>query len=321
MQQGIAEARDKAKIAISTSNLRNFGAAHALYAAEWNGRQWTTCPDDLTVIIKGAYDGKFPKSYAGAEGVPAVPLGFTADGNHFATAQSWAVQPFWCEVNCSLGSFRAFHTKPFNQYLNSKVFDPIFWAPKDDSITEDIQRWWDDPGEWPRHANAFYFSTYCTAVSAMLSSEVFRSKSKGGFQDPLDLDAAFRSPSISQALYPDLKTHMLEHYWLQDRPSKAMPGTNGVPWFFNGGEDSKPATLFYDGHVALLPVKQVLRSNRVVRIQTDDELWIDEGRCFGGGGYFTSYAKDPDKPTSFHVFTTDGIRGRDVLTMGANEND
>jgi len=311
------DAQDAAKLTQSLTNLRHFGIAHATYASEWNDRQWTTCPDDLAVIINDAHGGVFPKADDGSNRVRPVPLGFTIDGNHTTTAQAWAIQPFWCNINCSIGSFRAFHTKPFSQYVNGKVYDPIFWAPKDDSITPEIKRWFDDPGEWPRDAQSFYFSTYCTAVSAMLSPDVFRAESQGGFQDPLELAAAFRSPGTAQARYPDLKTHTLEHYWLQDRPSKSMPNTGGVPWFFNGGEASKPATRFYDGHVALLPVKQVLRSNRVVKIQTSEELWIDEGRCFGGGGYFTAYAKNPENPTSFHVFTTVGIRGRDVLMLGA----
>ena len=35
----IGKARNSALVAISMNNLRNFGAAHATYASEWNGRQ------------------------------------------------------------------------------------------------------------------------------------------------------------------------------------------------------------------------------------------------------------------------------------------
>ena len=36
-----------------------------------------------------------------------------------------------------------------------------------------------------------------------------------GWQDPWGLPGGFRSPGMSQARFPNLKTHMLEHHWLQ----------------------------------------------------------------------------------------------------------
>ena len=73
-------ARNSALIATSMSNLRNNGAAHAAYAADWNGRQVTMCPDDLTMILRKGTGGGYVRDYAGVEGVQPVSLGFTRSG-------------------------------------------------------------------------------------------------------------------------------------------------------------------------------------------------------------------------------------------------
>ena len=188
------DADDQALINRSLSNLRQLGVAHATYAAEWNGRQLTTCPDDLTLVLRTQYDGRFPRDYEDAPDVRRVPLGFDRNGKHHDTAKAYAIQPFWYEVNCSLGTFRAFNFKPFTQYVNNKVYDPVFWAPKDDSRPAQVDEYFDDPGEWPIGSPNIYHPTYCISMSAMLDPTVFRASSKGGFQDPIKVDTAFRSP-------------------------------------------------------------------------------------------------------------------------------
>jgi prepilin-type N-terminal cleavage/methylation domain-containing protein len=311
----IGKARDSAKVALSMSNLRNFGAAFGTYTSEWNGRQWTTCPDDLTVILGGP-----PAGYAGNYGgfipdVPPVPLGFTRDGTHVATSQGWAIQPMWFTGNCSLGSFRAFHTKPFNQYINNKVYDPIFWAPKDYTITEEIVQWWEDPGEWPTYPApvSFYVSTYCTSVAAQVSPDVYRDELDGDSQRATDLAGGHRSPSTGTARYADQKTHVLEHYWLQQNPSESIPGAPGVPWFYNMGAQSTPATLFYDGHVRMMSVREAVQSSAKVFAQTGRELDANDPACFGTGGYFEAFRYGTEAINSYHIFTTNGIRGRDTI--------
>jgi prepilin-type N-terminal cleavage/methylation domain-containing protein len=308
----IGKARDSAKVAISMTNLRNFGAAHATYASEWNGRQWTTCPDDLSVIINY---GAYPSNYGGNPLVPPVPLGFDRNGQHFATSQGWAIVAMWWPGNCSLGSFRAFHTKPFNQYINKKVYDKIFWAPKDYTIDESIHQWQNDPGEWVNGAS-FYFSSYCTSVAAQVSPDVYRGLQHGNSQLARSLPAGHRSPALGSATYPDLKTHMLEHYWLQNNPSESIPGTGGVPWFFNLGPDSTPATLFYDSSVRMMSVREAVSSSRRVQTQGENPLDAQDPGCFGSGGYFQSYgyagANTRGEINSYHVFTRDGIKGRDT---------
>lgn len=310
----IGKARDSAKVTISLSNLRNFGAAHATYASEWNGRQWTTCPDDLTVMVTAPV---WKTDYSAP--VPPVPLGFDKNGTHFQTFRGWAILPMWWPGNCSLGSFRAFHTKPFNQYINKKVYDPIFWCPKDYTINDKIYQWQDDPGEWVNGAS-FYFSSYCTSVAAQVSPDVYRGVNQGGAQRADQLPAGHRSPNLSSATYPDLKTHMLEHYWLQNNPSESIPGTGGVPWFFNMGPDSTPATLFFDGSCRMMSVREAVASSRRVVSQGGERLDANDPGCFGSGGYFQSYgyagANTRGEINSYHVFTRDGIKGRDTIGSG-----
>jgi len=309
----IGKARDSARVAISMSNLRNFGAAHATYTSEWNGRQWTTCPDDLSIIL--GVGGNYVENYTAQQPrVPAVPLGFDRNGNHWATTRGWAIQASWYTQNCSLGNFRAFHTKPFNQYMNNKVYDPIFWAPKDYTIEESIFQYMEDPGEWVANA-PFYFSTYCTSIAAQVSPDVYKDELDGNSVRAMTLAAGHRTPSASQARFPDQKTHMLEHYWLQQNPSESIPGTAGVPWFFNMGPDSTPATLFYDGHVRMMSVREAKQSSDIVRQQSGRELDAADAACFGEGGYFESYAYNGDVNAinSYHVFTTDGIAGKDTI--------
>jgi prepilin-type N-terminal cleavage/methylation domain-containing protein len=310
----IGKARDASKVTVSLSNLQNFGKAHATYSSEWNGRAWTTVNDDLTVILGF---GTLPVAFAttGAQAaVPSVPLGFDKTGLQWSTRNSWAHSPMWWPGNCSLGRFRGFHTKPFNRYINNKVYDPIFWAPKDYTINELIFQYMDDPGEWQAGAS-FYFSTYCTSVAAECSPDVYRGLQAGGPQRADDLAAGFRTPPYGSATFPDQKTHMLEHYWLQLNPSESINtsgGAPGVPWFFNMGADSTPATLFYDGHTRMMSVREAVSSSNRVVANGEDPLDADDPACFGNLGYFEWYRHGTDPINSYHVFTRDGIKGRDT---------
>jgi len=316
----IGKARDSAKVAISQSNLKNFGTAHATYASEWSGRQWTVVTDDFSVQQTQYINGvggntyPYPNSYT-PDVVPPVPLGFDRNGNHHATAAHQFIVPMWDPGNCSLGSFRAFHTKPFNQYINSKVYDEIFWAPKDYTINDNIKSWVEDPGEWPIQANYLYKSSYCMSVAAQVSQDVYGGGNNGTSIHPLALAAGHRSPNLSAATFPDQKTHMLEHYWLQNNPSPSIPGTSGVPWFFNMGPDSTPATLFFDGHVRMMSVREAVQSSDRVQAQGARPLDADDAGCFRAGGYFESFAYNGarNEINSYHVFTRHGIKGRDTI--------
>jgi hypothetical protein len=147
---------------------------------------------------------------------------------------------------------------------------------------------------------------------------------------------AFRTPRYSQARYPELKTHVIEHHWLQNRRAECapIPGPGSydgcTPYFFNHGMDSVPQVLFYDGHVASLGVREVLEADTRLKRQIDagfddNGLWRKD-TPMGNWGYFEelawgyttfeSYAADTIPKTSFHVLTNHGILGRDTMPRG-----
>jgi hypothetical protein len=157
--------------------------------------------------------------------------------------------------------------------------------------------------------------------AAMFNPEVMRANADGGWQDPWSFDLGFQAPGLFQAQYPDLKTLVIEHHWVQDRPTECNPNLEGgfgsvypcEPYYFNHGLDSQPVTLFYDGHVRLLPNAEVLAADQQVLKQTGgtDGLW-HRGTPMGEAGYFIDFGFDL-VPLSHHVLTTDGILGRDTL--------
>ncbi len=140
-----------------------------------------------------------------------------------------------------------------------------------------------------------------------------------GWVDPWEMPGAFRSPTFARTLYPSLKTHVLEHHWLQNTRASCNPGLSTPgnilcePYFFNHGRESSPATLFYDGHVETVGVRQAMRADEQMRVQTRNEDWglWSRDTVWGADGYLVDYGYD-QAATSFHVLTTDGIRGRDV---------
>jgi len=131
---------------------------------------------------------------------------------------------------------------------------------------------------------------------------------------------------------------MLEHSWLQNKegPDFNPKFSTDVPYFFNQCINSAPGTLFFDGHVALSGCNDSMDANAQVRASnTDagstkkekglfvtDTLAVLPGPWSGYGGYFTGadgqdgaeFNFDTQVNTSFHVFTTDGILGRDFIS-------
>ena len=105
---------------------------------------------------------------------------------------------------------------------------------------------------------------------------------------------------------------------------------------FNQCVNSAPATVFFDGHVALSGCNDSMDANAQVRASNidsgrvlkekglfaSDTLSVLPGPWGGYGGYFTGadgkegadFNYDTQVNTSMHVFTTDGILGRDFIT-------
>lgn len=228
--------------------------------------------------------------------------------------------PHGFPANCSLGDFRAWNAQQFNQYVNGKVYDETFWAPKDPiRATVENLGYFDLDCEWPEFDKgdniAFYFPTYCMSLSAQYHPMAFANDDIGQTQ-PLDLDEGHQAPSLSKAIYPDQKTFMLEHYVLQGQPTPVIPQTGGVPWFFTMVPTSNPVTLFYDGHIRLMPMAEAVASDELHQQMGNPSLVAgSDPSCLGDAGYFEFFAfgGQTDEVNSYHVFTADGILGRDTI--------
>jgi hypothetical protein len=73
-------------------------------------------------------------------------------------------------------------------------------------------------------------------------------------------------------------------------------------------------TLFYDGHVESVGCRKAERAHLRAKNQNGWGLWSEDTPFGPGpdGGYWQEYAYDAAS-TSFHILTTDGIKGRDIV--------
>jgi len=343
----IGKARDQARMTISQANLRNLGTAHASYAAEWGDRQFTLISD--TIASYGNTAGAAFPAYLAAQGGqphPAIILGWGYEpsqgyGNwsypmttDFAGNYGLAQPIVFAGTQAYFGAFRLPNVGQFNQYVSGRFYDKIFYAPKDTAVFDAITNTFDDPGEYSFQADVRddlgdipAWSSYCLSPAAMFSPSVMRHDDSGdpsanGFQNPWGLNAGFRSPSFSQARFAELKTHMLEHNWLQGRNVECNPGFDPgtydgcEPYYFNHSWVSSPITLFYDGHIGSVGVRDAMRADGRMRAQTGEDTWglWSHDTNFGTNGYLHEFGYDQAN-TSFHILTTDGIQGRDVVAQ------
>jgi prepilin-type N-terminal cleavage/methylation domain-containing protein len=352
----VGKARDAARVTISQANLRNLGTAHASYAADWGDRQLTYVDDNLQqyadrglidafdnywdahggaetyaqhppislgwgrITERGGYawfaylTGTGPRGTSGcANGAMTIPINFSGDG---------------CSRELKyFGAFRLPNAEQFNEYVSGRFYDPVFYAPKDTIVRETVGGCFESPDTYCRLGELSTglgdlpaWSSYCMSPAAMYNPQVL---SRNGFRDPWDMPAGFRSPSMGQARYPNLKSHMLEHHWLQSPNADCNPGfdpgsyvSGCEPYYFNHGWESSPVTLFYDGHVAEIGVAEAIRADGKIREQSGDDswgLWSRDVPDWGEDGYLSDYAYDQSQ-TSFHILTTDGIKGRDAMS-------
>jgi prepilin-type N-terminal cleavage/methylation domain-containing protein len=329
----IGKARDQALVTQSLSNLRNLSAAHHRYSAEYKSRQLSLIVDSISVYggdessafqgYREQHDEDHPHVWVGWGHLPDDPLG---PHYHFylASALLAMYQPISFTASAGsggerFGSFRLMNAEPFHHYLTGRFYEPVLYAPKDEIALESVQPAFESPNEFYHlgYGN-LQWTTYCMSPAAMFQPQVLRRVSEGGWQDPWSIAAGFKSPSIDQTLYPSLKTHVMEHHWLQGRREACNPAFEGgtyldcEPYYFNHSRESVPMTVFYDGHVEGLGVREAMQADARMRNQTNDQdgLWsIDTS--WGDDGYFISLGYD-FAATSMHVFTTDGIRGRDM---------
>jgi prepilin-type N-terminal cleavage/methylation domain-containing protein len=340
----IGKARDQAQLSVSQANLRNLGTAHGSYAAEWNDRQFTLIVDSIS-----AYGSNAPQAFnaynesLGTDEHAGIWLGYAYDeqGQNY---HNWRYplnsgfsgnyglpQPIEFDENY-FGSFRLWNAEAFNGYISGKFYDKTFYAPKDQVVIDVVKVAWEDPGTFsflPEVTTDLgdipCWPSYCLSPAAMFNPTVMAHDDQtddqfNGWQDPWSLTGGFRSPGHSQAAYPNLKTHMIEHHWLQNVRAECNPGFDPgtyagcEPFYFNHSRESSPSTLFYDGHIGTVGVRRAMQADARMRNQTNQTNWglWSKDTYFGDEGYLISYGYDL-AATSYHILTTDGIRGRDVI--------
>ena len=275
----IGKARDTARVNVSKNNLRQIGVAHQTYAADWADRQVTYVRDNL-----GAYEGNvqtysarvYGSTSSGFEGHPPIlaGMGYTSvsgtgytywgiwanhDNNTYFQPINFPGPPNAASDVDGFGWYLFAHmAKPMSEYLNSRWHDPIFFPPKDRIVLEQIEECFDLPGEfigYPEVCNPAWGS-YSVSAAALFSPQIFSENDEGEYWTaPWETPAGYRVPSFSQVKYPTLKTHMLEHHWLQNMKVPCNANFFGCePYYFNHSFQSIPVTLFYDGSVRMMGV-------------------------------------------------------------------
>ena len=334
----------------SAANLFLLGQAHDAYAMDWMGRQWTLVPDELD-----EYDGSVVGYNYEVRCLDSILLGNDAGGQIWG----WYVGGGTCEGNIpgdtgywnavgdnlfppyplntsaeSYGSRLLYNTRGFRDYVSGNTGDPTFYQPGtvDARLTQAV---FDEDVEWhgPYHPRlkaqeSIFLPGYSLSPSAMWGIDVHRAESAGGWQDPRDIAGGYASPSVDQCLHPDLKTRMVERWWIDGAPSRFSPffdtGANdgqvnrgvvpGVHWHSNLGHEARSQSLFFDGSVATVRTGDAYEDDlQYQKTSGGDGLWSRD-TPMGPDGHYGDMGIDA--ATSFHLLTTDGIRGRDFLRRG-----
>jgi len=347
----IGKARDAALTTQSLANMRNLGAAHAAYSSDWADRQWTSVPDDAGLYTTQVGSTNWYTAYMAALGgqgggcPPQMILGWDANttptiwayflpcGGFQGTVGNFVLyQPSNFTPGNIFGAFRMINVESFNNYINGRFYDPVFYAPKDNITLDGAEKYFGLPDEFttiaPDGTNGIpgiWYSTYICSPAAMWNPEVFsRNKQTGKYYTaPWTLPAGYKSPPAGSATYPDLKTRMIEHHWLQNKPNSDVNylfAGGYTPWYFNHGYASAPVTLFFDGHVQVVGCGDAMDAD----CRAEKGLWsrdtplAGQAKCTNQnptGGYYMAQSFDYFVSTSHTILTLDGIRGRDVLGL------
>jgi type II secretory pathway pseudopilin PulG len=345
----IGKARDAARVTQSSANLRNLAVANDTYGGDWADRQFSPVADDMG--LAGA-DPLFYNSNIAC--MPQQLAGYTFDGQLFGAwcggglcpdypgdSGIWnavfylVYQPLSYGAPIAFGSMRCPNVKSFNTYVGNRFYDPVFYAPKDVYPLKVAEPFFIYPDEFVAEVNGsevgtIAWSSYVWSAAAMWNPEVH---GRCGHINPKNLPAAYRAPAAGQCRFPDLKTRMLEHHWLQNKETSKNPSFGGddPSWMFNQGYNSKPVTAFFDGHVSVMGVTDAMEADTRAMIQVESNNVCDycpenpnsSGECqtglwsrdtqFGTNGYYGDTSYDTIVNTSYHVLTTDGILGRDTI--------
>ncbi len=324
----VQKGRDKALVTQSVANLKNLASANEKYAGDWDSRQFTCMPDDA-----GTVNGNCNTYITQIACPPQQLLGWDVSGamwGYFLGGGKCAGYPGNCGnwvvhlpiglggADSGYGAFRAPGLKAFHDYVNGRFYDPTLFAPKDVVPYNNVAKYFTNAAEFTYDGAAYEDSSYCFSPAAMYDVKVFQRNGAtlngSGYTNPTTLPAGYRSPSVSRCKYPSLKTRMIEHNWLQNAPASPINSNfagNTTPWFFNHGYNSAPACLFFDGHIELVGCQRSQQADQRVA-PSQGSVW-SKNTPLGANGYYGGQSYDFLVKTSFHILTTDGIEGRDVL--------
>ncbi|MFZ4748990.1 MAG: type II secretion system protein [Phycisphaerales bacterium] len=330
----VQKGRDKALISQSVANLKNLASANETYAGDWGDRQFTCVPDDA-----GTVNGNCGTYLSTIACPPQQLLGWDVNGAMWGyfIGNTGRCSRYGYPGNCgnwvthlpmeiggsAFGAFRIPGLKAFHDYVNGRFYDPTLYAPKDVVPYNNISKYFTNAAEFTyNNADGLYEdSSYCFSPAAMYDVKVFQRNQAAlngnGYTNPTTLPAGYRSPPVSRCKYPSLKTRMIEHSWLQNTPDSPINPNfagNTTPWFFNHGYNSAPACLFFDGHIELVGCQRSMAADQRVSAagQNNGSCW-SKNTPLGANGYYGGQSYDFLVKTSFHILTTDGIEGRDVL--------
>jgi prepilin-type N-terminal cleavage/methylation domain-containing protein len=329
----VGGARDTALVSVSKSNLRQMAVAHRAYADDWADRQVTYDRDNLGLYCGDVtrYDSEIYGDDAAAlfEAHPPIIAGWG-----YRYGDSYVPYGYWSTGLCGHSAYQpigfpggpgsdgwgwfrfGIQTKPMSSYFNGRYYDPVFYAPKEKAKLDRLAPCFEFPGEFATIGSCACgndWTSYCLSPAGLFNPAVFSDHGKGRFWSaPWRMPAGYRVPSFGHVRYPTLKTHMLEHAWLQNARTQCNGAYFGCePYAFNHSFQSMPVTLFYDGSVRLMSVLEAMSSDGRHVHQAGHGLWTRD-TTFRDDGYLISDGYD-FAATSFHILTTEGVRGRDTL--------
>ncbi len=207
------------------------------------------------------------------------------------------------------GSFVMPNIMGFREYLSKNFYSPE-WYAEDDPTYAGVPALSTAASEFtypaPGIPSGYEDSSYCFSPAAMLNPSVLRPRAQGGFRAPASFAESYRAPSVAQCAYPSLKTRMCEYGWYRGAPNTGLP--------FNAGRKSSPYTLFFDGSVQSVSMAHAEADDLIARegSKSGDGLWSDD-TPLGPNGWRSAESVDGAR-TSFHILTTGGILGRDLLS-------
>jgi prepilin-type N-terminal cleavage/methylation domain-containing protein len=354
----VNKARDTAKMTQSKSNLHQVTIAMANYSADWNGDHFTTAPPNFSSGARRGLTFEAARQQMVGGSTPlGIRLGEHSQGDQtyvfFLNNQEGVAPYLFYSGNTAasssgsrsampgFGTWRYPNALQVAEYMNGLPLHKAYFSPKDTIALRTLEGCeslngsycvsssgasiWGWATEW--NSNMILApSSYCISPAMMYNAQVYAWDQNAdiSFTDPMDINTGFRPSTIDQAQFPNLKSWLMEHYWLQNPVTDCGLNWDGSwfvneggcwdgcePFHFNNSYKSAPITAFSDGHVGTFEVAQADRDDALVGQSNEMGLWH---RFTGDGvnGYFNGRGSDWIN-WSGHTHTTGGIKGRDIL--------